>query len=89
MLNNATARLYAARWALLHPTDATVCEDLAPKAPSALARALLLHAPLWLPRWVAAVLCAVLCPHLEAREITDGNVNFAFVVTFDTSHLAL
>ena len=74
MLNPACARLYAARWALLSHEEK-------PASSLALSRALLLHLPLWLPRLVLGVFCALLCPHLEAREITDGNVNYSFVVT--------
>ena len=74
MLNPASARLYAARWALLSHEEK-------PASSLALSRALLLHLPLWLPRLVLCVFCALLCPHLEAREITDGNVNYSFVVT--------
>ena len=74
MLNPASARLYAARWALLSHEEK-------PTSSLALSRALLLHLPLWLPRLVLCVFCALLCPHLEAREITDGNVNYSFVVT--------
>ena len=74
MLNPASARLYAARWALLSHEEK-------PASSLALSRALLLHLPLWLPRPVLGVFCALLCPHLEAREITDGNVNYSFVVT--------
>ena len=74
MLNPASARLYAARWALLSHEEK-------PASSLALSRALLLHLPLWLPRLVLGVFCALLCPHLEAREITDGNVNYSFVVT--------
>ena len=74
MLNPASARLYAARWALLSHEEK-------PASALALSRALLLHLPLWLPRLVLGVFCGLLCPHLEAREITDGNVNYSFVVT--------
>ena len=74
MLTPAPARLYAARWALLSHEEK-------PASSLALSRALLLHLPLWLPRLVLCVFCALLCPHLEAREITDGNVNYSFVVT--------
>lgn len=79
MLNPASARLYAARWSL-HTHDA-VGDSLRPKDQSALLRALLLHVPLWLPGWLLSLVCAVVCPHLEAREITDGNVNYSFVVS--------
>ena len=128
MLNPASARLYAARWALLSHEEKPAASALA------LTRALLLHLPLWLPRLVLSVFCGLLCPplltrtrlstcwctyrrrraawpvggatvvrgtrtslgravrtahrgtslrcpHLEAREITDGNVNYSFVVT--------
>ena len=127
MLNPASARLYAARWALLSHEEK-------PASALALSRALLLHLPLWLPHLVLRVFCGLLCPplltrtrlsacctyrrrrraawpvggaavrtgtrtslgravrtahrgtpprcpHLEAREITDGNVNYSFVVT--------
>ena len=74
MLNPASARLYAARWALLSHEEK-------PASAFALSRALLLHLPLWLPRLVLGVFCGLLCPHLEAWEITDGNVNYSFVVT--------
>ena len=53
MLNNAAARLYAARWAL---KDDDARAELAPKGLSALGRALLLHVPLWLPKWVLTLL---------------------------------
>ena len=29
---------------------------------------------------VLSVFCSLLCPHLKAQEITDGNVNYSFVV---------
>ena len=74
MLNPASARLYAARWAVLSREEKSASS-------LALSRALLHHLPLWLPRLVLSVFCALLCPHLEAREITDGNVNYSFVVT--------
>ena len=72
MLNTASARLYLARWALRSHEE---------KPAWALSRALLVHLPLWLPRFLLSVFCAVLCPHLQAEEITDGNVNYSFVVT--------
>ena len=77
MLNTCSACLYCARWTLLSVED----KDLSPKTTSAFARALLRNLPLWLPRIVLSVFCSLLCPHLKAQEITDGNVNYSFVVT--------
>ena len=72
MLNTTSVRLYAARWALLSHEETPT---------SALSHALLVHLPLWLPRFLLGIFCALLCPHLQAEEITDGNVNYSFVVT--------
>ena len=78
MLHTASARLYAARWSL--QSEEAVAIHLRPEGQSALLRALLLYVPLWLPWWLLSLVCAVVCPHLDAREITDGNVNYSFVV---------
>lgn len=72
-----SALIFLARWASDEAVDQVEREAFAPTSyiTNLLLRALPLNA---LPSPLLRLFCGLLMPHMSARELTDGNVNYSF-----------